>query len=393
MIKSDLYTDEGTLDIHDCSEAVQVVLDVAGSIPVVGDAVQDAAKKTIGNLGDALLKAMPVLVPQMANIPSVLKELEMMQKKAAGTKPKRAVITVKRAKTVSAMKKGKVQDGAKSTSGAFGRQNYIKIKKTKEKSKCVNGKCFTGDTLILTKTGLRPIRQIRIGDDIDSGNDVTKETGFKKVEEVFKTEAHTIYHIRMDGEAELKTTAYHPIFVIDEGWVNAINLKEDMLVETVEGSARITNIEKIRHEEPVEVFNFHVEDWESYFVSEKSVYVHNSKGEHENEHPNGIYEDADYHRRKSPNNKKNNKGKNKRSGKGHKSEPPKDGQKALDNSVPAKSDTSNKRLAREGDKVVVLHQDSPGVFHGFLKDFHSRDFPQEDRNALIEAGIFKVNGK
>ncbi len=386
MIKSDLYTDEGTLDIHDCSEAVQVVLDVAGSIPVVGDAVQDAAKKTIGNLGDALLKAMPVLVPQMANIPSVLKELEMMQKKAAGTKPKRAVITVKRAKTVSAMKKGKVQDGAKSTSGAFGRQNYIKMKKTKEKSKCVNGKCFTGDTLILTKTGLRPIRQIRIGDDIYSGNDVTKETGFKKVEEVFKTEAHTIYHIRMDGEAELKTTAYHPIFVIDEGWVNAINLKEDMLVETVEGSARITNIEKIRHEEPIEVFNFHVEDWESYFVSEKSVYVHNSKGEHENEHPNGIYEDIKYHNR-SKKGARTNKGKNKRSGKGNKSEPPQDGQKALDNSIPAPGQSERRRLAREGDKVVVLHEHSPGVFHGYLEELN--ELPGPDRAAILKAENFK----
>ncbi len=367
MIKSDLYTDEGTLDIHDCSEAIQVVLDVAGSIPVIGDAVQDAAKKTIGNIGDALLKTMPVLVPLMANIPSVFKELEMMQKKTAGTKPKRAVINVNRAKTVSTMKKGKVQDGAKSTSGAFGRQKNIKFNKTKAKAKCVKGKCFTGDTLIFTKSGLRPIRQIQIGDDIYSENDVTKETGFKKVKEVFQTEAHTIYHIRMDGEVELKITAYHPIFVVDEGWVNAINLKEDLLVETMEGSARITKIEKIRHEEPVEVFNFHVEDWESYFVSEKSVYVHNSKGEHENEHPYGIYEDAPYH------GEQDNPLKSKR---------PKNGQAALDKSIPL-NDT--RRIAVDQGEFVVLDQTSKGVYHGHVRSW--RELDMKMKVALDKAGL------
>lgn len=47
---------------------------------------------------------------------------------------------------------------------------------------------------------------------------------------------------------------------------------------TPDGHACITAIDKERFENPVVMYNFHVEEWVSYFVSELSLYVHNGKG-------------------------------------------------------------------------------------------------------------------
>lgn len=380
---------ETKVTIKKYTNVLDVVLDIIACVPAVGCVNPAKFVKYVKTGLKYMKKAMdciPKLIPFVVNAKYELRKMKRFVSKWTGKIVKFAVALFKRAEVFTIVE-GKVVEGKeREDKVTVVRIISIYIKRNLKEVNLV-AKCFTGDTLVLTKSGLCPIRQVRIGDDIYSRNDVTKETGLKKVEEVFRTEAHTIYHIRMDGKAELKTTAYHPIFVKDKGWVNAINLKENMLVETKDGSAKVTGIEKIRQEEPVEVFNFHVEDWESYFVSEISIYVHNKNGAHVNAHPHGIYKDAPYH----PASKKGPKGKHMPKGKGYKSERPKNGQAALDRSVPAKSGTSNKRLAREGDKAVVLHQDSPGEYHGFLRDF--KDLPQEDKNVLIQKGIFNRRGK
>ncbi len=277
MIKSDLYT-ENNMSPVSCSDVIQVVLDVAGSIPVVGDAAQAAVGEAVGKAGNAVLRAMPVLVPLMANLPDIFQKLKDSMPKGENPAPKRAVATVKAAKVCSGMSKGKVQTGAKKSKS--GGTKDLNREKTNGKAVCVNGKCFTGDTLVLTKSGLRPIKEICKGDDIYSRNEETGETGFQKVKEVFVTEAHTIYHIWLDGKEEVKTTAYHSFFVKDRGWVTAIQLREADLLETAEGTAGITGVTKVRHDKPVDVYNFHVDEWNSFFVSKVLIYVHNKEEEH-----------------------------------------------------------------------------------------------------------------
>ncbi len=141
-----------------------------------------------------------------------------------------------------------------------------------------NGRCFTGDTLVPTKHGYTAIKEIQKGDGILSRDEKTGRTGFKKFEDVFIRTVHTIYHVWLDGKEEIKTTAYHPVYVQEQGWVTAINLREGDTLETMEGTACITKIVKERHEEPVTVYNLAVKDWVSYFVGQVRVYVHNGNG-------------------------------------------------------------------------------------------------------------------
>lgn len=279
MAKSDLCAEKQDLPIG-CSDVIQGVIDVAGCIPVVGDAAQAAVCKTVAGVGNVLLRTMSGLVPMMCQLPDLLEKLKGLLKKENPKTPKRAVKKTKHMKAFSSTMKGKVKTGAKKAKGGSNSKKKIKREKTAQKAACVNGKCFTGDTLVLTKSGLCPIKQIQKGDDIYSRNEHTGETGYRKVEDVFQTEAHTIYRIWLNGEQEVKTTAYHPFFVKDRGWVTAIKLRKDDLIETMEGDVPVTDITKVRQEEPVIVYNFHVEEWSSYFVTEYKIYVHNNEEEH-----------------------------------------------------------------------------------------------------------------
>ncbi len=134
------------------------------------------------------------------------------------------------------------------------------LKKYKGLEKILKGRCFTVDTFVPTKHGYTTIKEIQKGDEILSRNERTGRTGFKEVEDVFIRAVHTIYHVWLDGKEEIKTTAYHPVYVQEQGWVTAINLREGDTLETMEGTACITKIVKERHEEPVTVYNLAVKD-------------------------------------------------------------------------------------------------------------------------------------
>lgn len=234
------------------------------------DKVNDAVK-TAGKAGKKIKQAKKLNIKLSKRLKLKNPKLKAALQKKEKKEKSDAIKAAKRRKQAASAKSGKMKVGAKGTSKSTNRQTAMKAKGKKNKQEKLKGKCFTGDMLVLTSRGLRPIKEIRKGDDICSRNAQTGETGFRKAAGIFRTEAYTIHHIWLDGKEELKTTAYHPLYVEGEGWVSAINLREGNLVETMEGTAQVTKVEKVRQEEPVEVYNFHVEEWESYFVSEKRV--------------------------------------------------------------------------------------------------------------------------
>ena len=263
------------------SDVIHGVLDVAGFIPGVG-AVADMANAAIYaaegdwmNAASSVVSAIPGIGDTMALASKSAKAAKAGLK---GMKEMSAVSKAKGMKKVLGALRGKAKTGAKKA-GQKLKNLWGNIKK-KFKKKCTGNKCFTGDTPVFTSNGYRPIREMQKGDDIYSRDEKTGETGIQEVEEVFCTGTHTVYHIWLDGKEEIKTTAYHPVYVREQGWVSAINLREGDIVETMDGPARITKIVKVRHEEKVPTYNLHVKEWASYFVGKVRVYVHNGKGNH-----------------------------------------------------------------------------------------------------------------
>jgi hypothetical protein len=96
---------------------------------------------------------------------------------------------------------------------------------------------------------------------------------------------------------------------------------------------------------------------------------------------NGIYKGVGYHGSKHN---------------GRKSAAPKDGQKALDNSVEVNK-ISGSRVGISEDEIVILNRTSPGEYHGHVRTWQELEAEgpasQEIRNTLQKNGLVKSNGK
>ena len=105
------------------------------------------------------------------------------------------------------------------------------------------------------------------------------ETGkqeYKPVVQTFIREKAVLVHIFIDDE-EIITTPEHPFYVEGKGFVSAGELnKEDFLRTSEHKKLFIKDIQKEYLEKPVKVYNFEVEGFHTYYVSEKSILVHNA---------------------------------------------------------------------------------------------------------------------
>ncbi len=138
--------------------------------------------------------------------------------------------------------------------------------------------CFTEDTLIKTEDGYKEIKDIEVGDLVYSEDPLTGEKGLKKVTNVFVNETSVIVRVFVEDE-EIETTPTHPFWVIGKGWVAAGDMEVGDKVYLYSGEGR--EIKELKFEyldSPIKVYNFEVEDWHTYFVSEQDVFVHNSCG-------------------------------------------------------------------------------------------------------------------
>jgi len=86
-----------------------------------------------------------------------------------------------------------------------------------------------------------------------------------------------VVDVYVDGE-KITTTDDHPFWVQDKGWVKAKDLQSgDALQNNQEGSVIVNHIE--HREGTFKVYNFEVEGFHTYFVSDLGVLVHNVCGD------------------------------------------------------------------------------------------------------------------
>ena len=136
--------------------------------------------------------------------------------------------------------------------------------------------CFTGDTLIRTDKGLVPIMNIKVDDMVCSCDTESGKIGYKKVIELFANSSSQMVYITIDSEV-IKSTLEHPFYVEGVGWVLAGNLNIGDEVKLSSQETAIVDDIKIHNlENPITVYNFTVEDYHTYFVSELEVLVHNT---------------------------------------------------------------------------------------------------------------------
>lgn len=137
--------------------------------------------------------------------------------------------------------------------------------------------CFVAGTVVLTVSGHTAIEEIEVGDYVWASDPETGETAPKRVVQTFVNQTDELVHLTINGET-ITTTPTHPFYKAKQGWFRADSLRAGDILVTVNGEFVI--LEQVQHElleAPINVYNFEVEDFHTYFVGEDDgVLVHNS---------------------------------------------------------------------------------------------------------------------
>ena len=104
----------------------------------------------------------------------------------------------------------------------------------------------------------------------------------------FVNEADELVHVFVKDE-EIVCTNEHPFYLPQKGWTAACELRAGDILVTVNGHYVI--VEKVQHEileQPIKVYNFEVEDFHTYFISNLFTLVHHEcSGSYEIEFKSG----------------------------------------------------------------------------------------------------------
>ena len=145
--------------------------------------------------------------------------------------------------------------------------------------------CFVAGTSVLTAGGYTAIEDIISGDYVWAADPETGEAALKQVVQTFVSEATELVHVTVKGE-EIVCTTEQPFYSPVKGWTAACKLRAGDILVTVNGEYVV--VEKVQHEileSPVKVYNFEVENFHTYYVSNIGVLVHNVCSK-----PSGSYE-------------------------------------------------------------------------------------------------------
>lgn len=150
-------------------------------------------------------------------------------------------------------------------------------KKNKKDGPCPIG-CFSADTKVVTSDGEKAISEIKEGDLVLAENVVTKEQGYKPVNQVFTFDDRGLYELTLEDEngklTHIEVTDDHPFWVTDFGWMNSIDLVPGLNVDTrTEQVLTVIDLKFLNSYE--KVYNLEVKDWHTYYVGENAVLVHN----------------------------------------------------------------------------------------------------------------------
>ncbi len=162
-----------------------------------------------------------------------------------------------------------------------------------------NSQCFKEGTLVfcLGKNGeetLKRIEEITVGDRVLAYDEKTGKQAYKSVKRLFRNKTDEWYHIRVNNE-EIVCTGGHPFYVADLGqFIPARNLRTgDKLLLSDGTCVTIDSITVEKLAKPETTYNFEVEDFHTYFVSNCKILVHNLCNRKLNEYKNKILSNED----------------------------------------------------------------------------------------------------
>jgi hypothetical protein len=136
--------------------------------------------------------------------------------------------------------------------------------------------CFARGTLVWTKTGRQPIESLEIGDLVLAQNPDTGELYYKPIVGRTVRPPSDILNMKLaagNEQEELHTTLGHPLWVAGVGWRMAKQLGDGAVLHGVVGPVKVAAIEPAGQ---AEAYNLVVAEFNTYFVGESGVLVHDN---------------------------------------------------------------------------------------------------------------------
>lgn len=134
--------------------------------------------------------------------------------------------------------------------------------------------CFTKGTLVYGKNKFEPIENIKIGDSVYSYNFEKNEIELNRIINVLNRETKILYQIITENE-KINVTTEHPFYVINKGWVKAMNLESGQVLKSANLKSDIIILGIKEESKTVTVYNIEVDGNHNYFVTKSNVLVHN----------------------------------------------------------------------------------------------------------------------
>jgi intein/homing endonuclease len=132
--------------------------------------------------------------------------------------------------------------------------------------------CFAKGTPVWTKTGLRQIETLALGDLVLAQDVNTGELKYVPVIGRTVRPPSQILKITTDGEKILATKG-HPFWVTGVGWRMAKELADGAMLHGINKSSGIRSVEPAGE---TEAYNLVVADFNTYFVGEHGFLVHDN---------------------------------------------------------------------------------------------------------------------
>ena len=133
--------------------------------------------------------------------------------------------------------------------------------------------CFAAGTPVHTRTGIRPIEELEVGDLVLSRDTATGGLEYRPVTAVYHRRPAPTFKVVMGGEA-LVVTGIHRFWKAGAGWVMARDLKPGDPIRTVDGAR---TVDSVQPDEVRPVYNLDVEHTRSYLVGRAGALVHDDR--------------------------------------------------------------------------------------------------------------------
>ena len=133
--------------------------------------------------------------------------------------------------------------------------------------------CFGAGTMVLSRSGLRPIETLEVGDQVLTQNTATGTLSFEPILSVFHNPPSRVLRIELSGNDAIVTTDIHRFWLVGKGWTMARELKQGDRMRLVSGVAEVVAIGTAPRQS---VYNLEVARNRNFFVGGQSALVHDN---------------------------------------------------------------------------------------------------------------------